>query len=613
MKPPNKSLKIWDSPIKPDDNFNTIFWQENGLKPTYSLNSFIEENKKEIRGEFLDFVFSLGEKKVEGKKVQEHFAIKENFNLWWMTLIAEKSPYRENSVQESIKLIALEKLVVKKNINKIHLCSPDWRLKRSVEIICKKNDIGLSLELPNSSSFKQRNSSIFRILPDFLRSSLYFIKKLLSKRKLNLKKIKDSFDANENSIFVLSYFDNLNPKKLIEGKFESYYWYKFPDLLIDLDYKINWLHFFIKTKLVRNIKQGNRHLEDFSKDKDRNKHNFLDEALTFKVLYRALSSWIKLIVRLRKLTSTIEEKISEDKFAYLWPFLQEDFDKSIFSTNCVQNLIWIEQFDYLLANIPQQKMGIYLKETQNWEYAFISAWKKHNHGKLIGVVHTPLNFWDLRFFENIDSYKSHVQPDLIALGGNLSFDRWSESGLPNENIANVEALRYLHLNRYKNIQQEKDNLQAPRAILILGDVMPSSTDRMMSFLDRSYDALNDFKIYIKSHPNNPIISSEYSRLDLLDTTESLEDLFKKMEYVICTSYTAASLEAYCAGLRVINYIDDSSINFSLLNECEDVSFVNDKSDLLNALNKKVTRNQLNPSDFFNLDVEMNLWKEILDQ
>ena len=46
--------------------------------------------------------------KVEGKKVQEHFEIKENFNLWWMTLIAEKSPYRENSVQDSIKLIALE-------------------------------------------------------------------------------------------------------------------------------------------------------------------------------------------------------------------------------------------------------------------------------------------------------------------------------------------------------------------------------------------------------------------------------------------------------------------------------------------------------------------------
>ena len=141
MKPSDKSLKIWDSPNKPDDNFNTIFWQENGLKPTYSLNNFIEENKKKIRGDFLDFIFRLGEKKVEGKRVQEYFAIKENFNLWWMTLIAEKSPYRENSVQDSIKLIALEKLVVKQNINRIHLYSPDWRLKRSVEIICKKNDI----------------------------------------------------------------------------------------------------------------------------------------------------------------------------------------------------------------------------------------------------------------------------------------------------------------------------------------------------------------------------------------------------------------------------------------------------------------------------------------
>ena len=73
MKPSDKSLKIWDSPNKPDDNFNTIFWQENGLKPTYSLNNFIEENKKEIRGEFLDFVFSLGEKKSRRKKGSRTF------------------------------------------------------------------------------------------------------------------------------------------------------------------------------------------------------------------------------------------------------------------------------------------------------------------------------------------------------------------------------------------------------------------------------------------------------------------------------------------------------------------------------------------------------------
>ena len=613
MKPSDKSLKIWDSPNKPDDNSHTIFWQENGLKPTYSLNNFIEENKMEIRGDFLDFIFRLGEKKVEEKRVQEYFAIKENFNLWWMTLIAEKSPYRDNSVKESIKLIALEKLAVKLKINEIQLHSDDWRLQRSVERICKKNNVVFSLKSSNTTALNQKTNLFYRIFPHFFRSLLYFINKLFHKRQVGLKKMKDFFDETENSIFVLSYFDNLDPKKLNEGKFESYYWYKFPNFLNDLDYKINWLHFFIKTKLVENFKEGKKHLEKFSKNNIKNKHQFLDEALTFNALFGAIFSWIKLVFRLIKVIPAIEERISKDELSYLWYFLQEDFDKSIFSTNCIQNIIWVEQFDFLLANIPRQKIGIYLKETQNWEYAFISAWKKYNHGKLIGVAHTPLNFWDLRFFENIDSFSAHVQPDVIALGGNLSLDRWYESGLPKERIASVEALRYQHLDRYKSIKQENDNFQASGDILILGDVMPSTTNRMMNFLNQSHDVLNNFNIFIKSHPNNPIISAQYSKLDLLETNKNLEDLFTSMKYVISTSYTAASLEAYCAGLSVINYIDDSSINFSLLNECEDVFFVNDKNDLLEALNKKVISNQLNTSNFFNLDIEMNLWGELLEQ
>ena len=44
--------------------------------------------------------------------------------------------------------------------------------------------------------------------------------------------------------------------------------------------------------------------------------------------------------------------------------------------------------------------GIYLQENQGWEKAFITSWKKHKHGNLIGLNNGFVRFWDTRFFED---------------------------------------------------------------------------------------------------------------------------------------------------------------------------------------------------------------------
>ena len=79
-----------------------------------------------------------------------------------------------------------------------------------------------------------------------------------------------------------------------------------------------------------------------------------------------------------------------------------------------------------MTDIPKQKKGLYLLENQNWERALVHAWRRHGHGQLIGVVTTPIRYWDLRYFDNLSNSdelsnstksKLKLRPDFIALNG----------------------------------------------------------------------------------------------------------------------------------------------------------------------------------------------------
>ena len=55
-----------------------------------------------------------------------------------------------------------------------------------------------------------------------------------------------------------------------------------------------------------------------------------------------------------------------------------------------------------MASLPRQRLGLYLCENQGWERIFIRAWRKHGHGKLIGVAHSTIGYWDMRYFDQQD-------------------------------------------------------------------------------------------------------------------------------------------------------------------------------------------------------------------
>ena len=124
--------------------------------------------------------------------------------------------------------------------------------------------------------------------------------------------------------------------------------------------------------------------------------------------------------------------------------------------------------------------------------SLIHFWKKYGHGQLIAVPHSTIRYWDLRYFDDKNVWKlndsfSQPIPDQIAVNGPLSWNSYKKANQPMDRMVKVEALRYLHLDKYKKfklmnnehfvIKDRKINL------LILGDIVQETTDAMLKQLE----------------------------------------------------------------------------------------------------------------------------------
>ncbi len=90
----SSSFLIWDSKGKPHSGFQKIFlWKSfefEKYQDAISIPKVIEENSKELKNQYLNIVYKLGNKKLNGKSIISHMQIRKEFNYWWMTLINEK-------------------------------------------------------------------------------------------------------------------------------------------------------------------------------------------------------------------------------------------------------------------------------------------------------------------------------------------------------------------------------------------------------------------------------------------------------------------------------------------------------------------------------------------
>jgi len=382
-------------------NLQGLVYTWNGYVETEGIKSlfaYIDRNSDRLRKKFLSWVFDMGEMKVNGERVIDILQIRDGLSYWWLTLFAEKCPWKETAIKDIIRILALEEIIINNHIDQVFLITSDLNLFKTF-----KNNKCLSGVNFYPSLIKENNKKkgfkniLFDNSPFFLQGLMRLSYFLFF--RWSLKKPKREWFSEKESIFFCSYFDNVSPNYAQKGIFHSYYWTRLSELLEINRVKSNWLHFFIPhDQTVGTPNQADELISRFDNNQLQ-KHFFIDSYLTIGNVCKTIVEWVRLIlvsIRVRKIKNGFTTNILKIS---CWHFIRNNWYGSLQGWEALNNLLWLNLFEEAFAKAPYQSKGFYLCENQSWEIAFIYSWKKNNHGQLTAVPHsTNRRFWELHYF-----------------------------------------------------------------------------------------------------------------------------------------------------------------------------------------------------------------------
>ena len=622
------SVIVWDHQNElPNGVQEVLYWQgytQGSLGA--SVPRYLENHADRLRAKYLAFIHDLGESQIDGKRIVEHLDMGDGFSLWWMTLLAEKSPFKSSQIYDCLRLMALEEILLERKPSDLTLDSSDRNLAQAIRRLCR--NLRINFVWRSGSKCKQKWS-----LHRFYRAVPYSIQGLISLRHLvmrwPLRKLqKPQWFSGDNTIFLCSYFFHLDSASCAEGRFYSRQWEGLPKYLQDSGKRTNWIHHFLLSPGMPDANTGLKWMSLFNRDAyKQGHHTFLETYLSCRVVLRALKNWLWLNTvswRLRRISCAFNPKGSA---VWLWPFLKSDWRTSLNGPVAISNCLWLELFDAAFKDMPLQKLGLYLWENQGWESALLCAWRRHGHGEIIGVPHATVVFWHLNNFDDPRSLtpnqnNAKLLPNRLALNGPMAWKAFTKAGYPVEQLVEVEALRFQYLIAFASGKSKKpiDNTisacfssqSLPKKVLMLGDFTIKQTLKMLRCIEAALQLIDvEISLTLKPHPVCRVGKEDCPTLSFELTDRPLAEIMKDFDFAFSSNTSSAGLDAFLAGLPVVIFLDDEGLNHSPLRGVEGVQFVNTAKELANVL-QTFERKGLPPAigDFFWLDKQLPRWRRV---
>jgi surface carbohydrate biosynthesis protein (TIGR04326 family) len=173
------TLVIWDQQKLPEViSKDVLLWQSYDSQENFlSIPNYLEKHAKRFKVKYLQFIHELGESKLKGKRIVDHLDIGEGFSIWWMTLLAEKSPFKSTTIYDCLRLMALEEILKDKALPKVKLFSDDKNLRLALHKICENLQIKFLWEtLSQKKNIRWSVKRIFHALPHELQAIIFLVR-----------------------------------------------------------------------------------------------------------------------------------------------------------------------------------------------------------------------------------------------------------------------------------------------------------------------------------------------------------------------------------------------------------------------------------------------------
>lgn len=618
------NLIIWDVEDNPPmiEDYVTVLWSkyENLRKQNIlSIPKIVEDNSDILKSQFLAWVYDLGETVINGKRVIDHFEVRQNFSYWWMTSIAQKfNTSSVSQIDDAIKLLAFENILKKSSLKLIQIYTHNNKLAVVLRKLCKVCDIKFVRKKPYVSKEKSNSltSICYNRLPAPVKSMIYFIWFVVFRSRWS-RKNKKLMSNIEADITFIDIFVHLHKDAFLTNRFVSNYWTSLVDKLLSLNIKTHWVHNYFKHKDVPTVAQA----EELSKALTVNSnglqtHMLVESHISIDVLLKALWKYLRLFVCGHRVSRIYQYFNARGSIIDFWPLFKAEWISSIRGQEAIINILRLCIYEKIFSALPHQKKGVYIQENQPWELALIYCWRSAGHGEIIGVPHSTVRYWDLRYFYDPRTFAKNTKnslpmPEIVAVNSPIAKKLYIEAKYPEQRIREVEALRYLYITDLKSeFLRKDDNILR---VLICADFLKSTTYKMLSWLSLASKKLPPDTIFtIKPHPAYDIDLGLLKDFELKVDNSPMLSQIKKCNVVFTSNITSVAVDAYCSGVPVLQMLDGETLNTSPLRDIENIKYVETPDALAKELLNARLVSQFVPKPYFNIDKSLNGWLKLLE-
>lgn len=618
----NDVLLIWDADgLPPVGDWTTVLWRQYSSSSqdpaAISIPQHVEHHSDELRARYLGWIHDLGEMRIGAKTVIDHLELRPGFSYWWMSSLAQKfNASGTSNINDILKAMVLEKILDCRQATSIVLCSKNRDLAAVVQDLCRATGLGYEWRLGQDLS--SNHQSVYKSLPHLWQALIYLGWYVLKALPLLLKN-KASIPPSVGENIFIDVLVHLDKRALLTNKFISNYWTTLVDKLSEWKVRTNWLHAFYRHPAIPTPDRAEHQIQCFNMSANGQQfHMLIETNLTFRMLFNALRDYFAVNGTFNRL-SGIDAYRPAGSALNLWPLQAREWRDSLCGKEAISNCMRLALFEDAMNRIPTQKLGVYILENQPWEMALIYAWKAAGHKTLIGTPHTAVRYWDLRYHYDSRSYVNNKRnrlpmPDILAVNGPAAHAAMLASGYPGAHIRHVEALRFLNLSKPASDIEHKNSLRTELHVLVCADFLAATSRLMLSWLEIATRSLPDETIYVfKPHPAYLLNPRECRVINMKISEAPLAHLLADCDVVFASNSTSAAVDAYCAGLPIIQMLDANSINLSPLRGFKGVTYVTDPTQLSNALRIAKNNNLDARTPYFYLDNELPGWRNLLNR
>lgn len=618
------NIIIWNRSEKPENKKHEkkriVLWEKSKKGndiASVSLPEHIEKEANKIKKTYLKWIYDLSQKKAKNKKILELLQIRPGLSFWWMSLIAEKCNLAKSpQIVEALRLLAFEKWAKRKKISQIKIDSKNADIYNALKPWCAKKKINLLFKSTLFEKIKNgKLHSILKTVVLFFSGIVWFIHHYVTKKCLKNTGIHNWSNTSGRVTFV-TYLFNLQSVELKKEIHLSPFWGDLPRLFQKVHGPINWLQIFVKDEKIKTEKSAKQKILKFNKSRQKHEtHAFLESFYNFQVFKKTLYDFYKILKIAFPTIHLLSKSLCRN--LNLAVFLEQDLKNSFLGKEALKNLLFLNLFEEAFRRLPQQEIGLFLQENMGWEQALIYAWKSAGHKKIIGVPHSTVRFWDLRYFHDarifVHSKKlMFMKPDIITVNGPLMKKNLTQSGITKSILKNSEALRYQKIESQITKNKEKKHNRKIQ-LLVVTDYLKNISLNMINLLkNANLERYKNLEVIIKPHPACPLSSRELKKPKFKISHKPINELLKSAGVVFASSTTSAAAEALAAGIKTLVLCDSTNLNLSPLRGLSGTKNISSSDELKFEIEKNLKKTNLKKQNsLFFVNKNLPRWRSIL--